>query len=126
MKSERQILGQEGQKVSLGSQTIEVKPLVWDDCNKFEDAVLQAVAGVAGIQSIDTKGESAEQLIVQGIQRLVRDELAAIAMAAVPGLTMDDIRQGTKAEVIGICVTAFTVNYGYVKNVLDLAASIRR
>lgn len=125
-RSEKDILARNGQQVPLGPKTIEVKPLVWDDCNKFEDTVLGAIAKVAGVQAIDTKAENAEQLILTSVQTLLRDDLAAVAMAAAPGLTMDDIRQATKAEVINLCVTAFGVNYGYVKNLLDLAATIRK
>lgn len=125
-RTEKDILARRGGQVTLGPKTVEVKPLVWDDCNKLEDIVLSAITKVVDVQAIDTKAENAEQLILTSVQTLLREDLAATAMAAVPGLSMDDIRKATKAEVINLCVTAFAINYGYVKNLLDLAATIRK
>jgi hypothetical protein len=130
-RRERDILVNQGRPTPLGTETVYVKALAWDDCDKFDEAIANAVRKFNEFTKIDINVQEAKidlDSIISTIIEIIQQDLITIANAATAGLvTLDKVKSvgATRDDVVQIILKAFEVNYSSVKNLIALTKSMR-
>jgi len=129
-RKERDILVNQGIPTPLGTEIIHVKALTWDECDKFDEALAEAVGKFSEVIKIDLSQPNEINLgeIVNAIISIIQKDLLKIAEIATNGLvSLEKVKAvgATRDDVIQIVLKAFEANYKSIKNLLALTKSLR-
>ena len=133
-RKEEDIIKNTGETYTFGTTHITIRELAWCDADALEDKVLELFKEITGLlqTNVDDKDmlDNLKNVDIAGLletflTKVLRQGLIDLANIATNGeITMDKIREckATKSEVIKIVVNALMLNYGYLKNLIPLAA----
>ena len=132
-RKEEDVIKNTGETYSFGDTTVTIKELTWVKADDFEDKVLSLVENITSILKttiddedslVDTlKKVNITDLLRKFLDTILRTGLIDLANIATNGLITKDyiVEHGaTKSQVIKIVVSAISLNYGYLKNLIPL------
>lgn len=133
-RKEENIIKNKGETYNFGDGTVTIYELPWEDADIFEDKVVELVNEVASIFQTDIDDKkivdslrkiNISELLDKFLKTLLRQGLIDLATIASNGeITMESVKsqRATKSQVINIVIGAVMLNYGYLKNLIPLAA----
>lgn len=133
-RKEEDIIKNKGETYTYGDTEITIRELPWLDADKFEDKVLELVNEITSLLNTTVDDENIieslakmniAQILEKFLKSILRQGLVDLGNIATKGeITMDSIIEHnvTKSQVIKIVTRAIILNYGYVKNLIPLAA----
>ena len=128
-RTDRQVLGREGNMITLGSGQVEVRPLPWAAANQFEDKLIDAITRLDEIQAAGQQiavGEATAESGIGLLRVLMQDDLLELVTIALQKSADEVLADGTtKAQVLNALGVAIEINYSYLKNLSALANLVR-
>lgn len=128
LRSERDVLVNEGEECYFGKTVIKVKCLEWDDSNAFEDEVARVIRKFKGFTNMNIGKNMDIDKIINVVLSLLRDDLISLANKATKGaVTLESIKANKviKDDVIKIIIKSMELNYGYLKNLIALSNNLK-
>lgn len=127
-KSERDVLKNTGIPINIGTKTIKIKELIWDDAERFEDKIIELSDMFNEFDGMTFKELDMKKIVETLVQKLLRQGLLDLAEIITEGtVTLDYIKENraTKSDIILLVTEGFVLNYGYVKNLMTLVTGLK-
>lgn len=127
-KNERDIIRNNGIPIAIGDTTIQLKELLWDDAEDFEDKVIELSGMFNNLEGMKFKELDPKLIIETLVTKLLRQGLLDLAGLLTEGkVNLEFIREHKvrKSDVIVLVTEGFILNYGFVKNLTTLVTGMR-
>lgn len=127
-KNERDIIRNNGIPIAIGDTTIQLKELLWDDAEDFEDKVIELSGMFNDLEGMKFKDLDPRLLVETLVTKLLRQGLLDLAEILTDGeVTRQFIidHKARKSDVIVLVTEGFILNYGFVKNLMTLVTGMR-